>query len=155
MDLLKQALVYAVLIAVLYGGVIGVRHFSHVQVPNGFGDIIGFEEFASYSVDRTVTEPQLRSGDAVCYYIDGREERGLCFAWIVGLPGDDIGLSQGLPLRNGKPDGRGDRIELPDMPGLRVPAHHVWVVSDHHYSDSFALGPIPTIAIYGRLAHMP
>jgi hypothetical protein len=155
MDLFKQALVYAILVAALYAGVIGVRHFAHVHVPSGFSDVNGMEEFSSYGVDRTVTMAQLRSGDAVCYYVDGREERGLCFAWIVGLPGDEIGVSQGATLLNGKPDSHGDHLDLPDIAGLRIPAHHLWLVSDHHYNDSYALGPVPVIAIYGRLAHMP
>jgi hypothetical protein len=155
MDLLKQAALYAILVAMLYGVVIGVRHFARVQVPSGFSDISGLEEFTSFSVDRTVTAAQLRAGDAVCYYIDQREERGLCFAWIVGLPGDEVGVAQGATLLNGKQAPHGEHLDLPDMAGVRVPAHHLWVVSDHHLNDSFALGPIPAIAVYGRLAHMP
>jgi hypothetical protein len=155
MDLLKQAMIYALLIALLYALVIGVRHFAHVHVPSGFSDISGLEEFSSYGVDRTVTLAQLRPGDAVCYYVDGREEASLCFGWIIALPGDEVGVSQGLPLLNGKPESHGDKLDSPDLSGVRIPAHHVWVVSDHHYSDSFALGPIPAIAIYGRLAHLP
>jgi len=155
MEFLKQALVYAILVAVLYALVIAVRHFAHVHVPSGFNDISGLEEFTSYGVDRTVTLAQLRPGDAVCYYIDGREEHSLCFAWVVGLPGDEVGVSQGTTLLNGKPTSYGDRLALPDLAGVRIPAHHLWVVSDHHYSDSFAIGPLPAIAIYGRLAHIP
>ncbi len=67
----------------------------------------------------------------------------MCFAWIVGLPGDEIGVSQGGTLVNGKPDSHGDHLDLPDLAGMRIPAHHLWLVSDHHYSDSYALGADP------------
>ncbi len=155
MDLVRQLVVYAVLVAVLYAVVIAVRHFAHVQVPNSFSDIAGLEEFTSFSVDRTVTPAQLRVGDAVCYYIDNRDDHALCFGWIAGLSGDEIGVAQGAALVNGKSNAHGDHLDLPDLPGIRVPAHHVWVVSDRHASDSFAVGPLPVAAIYGRLAHMP
>lgn len=155
MDTLKQVVLYAILIAIFYGIVIGVKRYSHVHVPAGYGDINNLEEFASFRVDKTVTFPQLRVDDPICYRLDGSDDHAVTFGWVAALPGDDVSVAKGTLLINGMPDPKCGRLTLPDISAFRVPAQHVWVISDHHQADSFAVGPLPAMAITGRLAHLP
>ena len=56
---------------------------------------------------------------------------------------------------NGKPASRGSDTRQPDAGPLRVPANHVFVLSDNHQLDSLAAGPIPAAALRGRLGSLP
>ena len=155
MDTLKQALLYAILIGVFWAVVVGIKRFSHVHVPAGYNDVSNLEEFAYFRVDRTVTLPQLHVDDPICYRIDSSEDHAVNFGWIAALPGDDLAVVHGAVMVNGTACARCGRMTLPDIASLRIPAHHVWVVTDQHIADSFAIGPIPEQAIQGRLASLP
>jgi hypothetical protein len=155
MDFLKQLIAYAILIALFWAGVVVVRMMSRAHVPSGYTDINGMQEFTSYRVDRNVTITQFQPGDALCYRISDQEEGQTTFGWVAGLPGDAVAISKGQLLVNGKPCERGDKILLPDCGPIQVPAKHLFVVSDRHERDSTARGPIPAIAIHGRLGALP
>jgi hypothetical protein len=155
METVKQALLYAIMIAAFYASVIAVKKYAHVHVPAGYSDINSVEDFTSYRLDKTITFPLLRVDDPVCYALDQSEDRAVTFGWVAALPGDDVAISKGAILINGVPTPKYSALGLPDTSAFRVPAQHVWVVSDHHQADSFAVGPIPAMAIHGRLAHLP
>ncbi len=155
MDFLKQLLGYALLVAFFWGTVVVVKKLSRVQVPNGYNDINGLAEYTSYRVDETVTLRQYRAGDPVCYRMGSDSDHAVTFAWIAGLPGDEIAITQGVLTVNGKPAGRGSETRQPDAGPLRVPANHVFVLSDNHQQDSLAAGPIPAAALRGRLGSLP
>ena len=155
MDFLKQLLGYALLVAIFWGTVVLVKKISRVQVPNGYADINGLTEYTSYRLDETVTLRQYRTGDPVCYRMGNDSDRAVTFAWIAGLPGDEVAIAQGILTVNGKPVGRGSETQSPNAGPLRVPANHVYVVSDNHQQDSVAAGPIPLAALRGRLGSLP
>lgn len=155
MDFLKQLLWYALIVGIFWGTVVVVKKISRVQVPSGYNDVNGLSEYTSYRIDETVTLRGYRTGDPVCYRLGNDADRAVTFAWIAGLPGDEIAIAQGVLTVNGKPAGRGAETQLPNAGPLRVPANHVYVVSDNHQQDSLAAGPIPTAALRGRLGALP
>lgn len=155
MDFLKQLLTYAILAAVFWGTVVAVKKMSRVQVPSGYTDVNGLTEYTSYRVDETVTLRQYRSGDPVCYRLGANDDRAINFAWIAGLPGDEIAIAKGTLTVNGAAFSRGIEIMQSDAGPLRVPANHVYVVSDNHQQDSLTAGPIPAAALRGRLGSLP
>ena len=155
MDFLKQLVAYSILIALIWGGIVVVRMLSRAHVPSGYSDINGLMEFTSYRVDRNVTINQFKAGDAICYRISDQEDGQTTFAWVAGLPGDAITVSKGQVLINGKPCDHGEKSLLPDCGPIQVPAKHLYVISDRHERDSLARGPIPAIAINGRLGALP
>lgn len=155
MDFLKQLIGYALLVALFWGTVVGVKKLSRVQAPTGYTDINGLAEYTSYRIDETVTLRQYRGGDPVCYRLGSDADRAVTFGWIAGLPGDEIAIKQGAVLVNGKPAGRGSDTRQPDAGPLRVPSNHVFVLSDNHMQDSLAVGPIPAVALRGRMGSLP
>jgi hypothetical protein len=155
MDFLKQLLGYALLVALFWGTVVVVKKMSRVQVPSGYSDVAGLAEYTSYRVDETVTLRQYRAGDPVCYRLGNDADRAVTFAWIAGLPGDEIAIAHNVVTVNGKPAGHGSDVQRPDAGPLRVPANHVYVLSDSHQLDSVAYGPIPAVGLRGRLGSLP
>jgi hypothetical protein len=156
MDFLKQAIMYIVLAAAFWGTIAVVKALSRVQVPSGYSDVDNLEEYASYRVDRNVGIRQLRAGDPISYRLGKAHDHEVYFGWVAGVPGDDVAIAKGEVTVNGKAVGHGDKLaSAPDCGPLRVPANHVFVVSDHHDSDSLACGPIPAVAIHGRLGSLP
>ncbi len=156
MDFLRQMIIYALLVAAFWGTIAVVKAMSRVQVPSGYSDVNNLEEFTSYRVDRNVGLRQLHAGDAISYRLGKDREHEVYFGWVAGLPGDDVAVVKGELTINGKSTGHGDALtSQPNCAPLRVPANHVFVVSEHHEYDSIAYGPIPAVAIHGRLGSFP
>jgi hypothetical protein len=155
MDFLRQMFFYAVLIAMFWGTVILVPKLSRFQVPSGYSDVYNLTEYKSYRVDRTISLSRLQPDDAVCFRVGKTPETEINFGWIAALPGDEVEVKAGELLVNGKACKRGGNIILPDCGPLRIPANHFFVVTDCHQYDSVARGPLPAIALYGRVGDFP
>ena len=155
MDVLRQAILYLVLVAAFWGGVLAMKSLSRVQVPSGYADVDKLSEFTSYRMDQTVTMAAWRSGDAACWRLGPDEERAVNFGWVAALPGDQVQVRDGHLQVNGQAFPQGELILLPDCGPLRVPDRHLFLISDHHQGDSIAHGPLPISAMRGRLGSLP
>jgi Signal peptidase, peptidase S26 len=155
MDFLRPALMYVILIAAFYGGVLAMKALSRVQVPSGYTDVENLEEYTSYRTDQTVAFSAWKPGDALCWRLGPEAEQAVNFGWVAGLPGDRVQVREGHLEVNGQRSSRGKQIMLPDCGPIRVPAQHLFVINDNHYGDSIAVGPLPSSALRGRLGSLP
>jgi len=155
MDVLRQAMLYVILVAAFYGVVLAMKALSRVQVPSGYSDVENLTEFTSYRVDQTVSFNAWRVGDAACWRLGPDDDRAVNFGWIAALPGDQVQVREGQLEVNGKPFQRGNQLLLPDCGPVRVPDLHLYVVNHRHQGDSLAYGPLPVSALRGRLATLP
>ncbi len=155
MDVLRQAIWYAVLIIAFYGVVLAMKSLSRVQVPSGYSDVENLEEFTSYRVDQTVSFNAWKPGDALCWRLGPSDEQAVNFGWVAALPGDRVQIREGHLEVNGQRSPKGAQIQLPDCGPVRIPAQHLFVINDRHQGDSVAVGPLPSSAIRGRLGSLP
>jgi hypothetical protein len=156
MDVLRQAMLYVILVAAFYGSVLAMKALSRVQVPLGYTDVHDLAEFTSYRVDQTVSFGAWRPGDAACWRLGPEDDDAVNFGWVAALPGDQVQVREGHLEVNGKPVQRGgEEIRLPDCGPIRVPDLHLYLVSDRHQRDSLAYGPLPASALRGRLDALP
>ncbi len=155
MDVLRQAMLYVVLVGLFWGSVLAMKSLSRVQVPSGYSDVDKLSEFSSYRMDQTVTLEAWHPGDAACWRLGPDEERAVNLGWIAALPGDLVQVRAGRLQVNGQACPQGDLILLPDCGPIRVPARHLFVISDRHQGDSIAHGPLPASALRGRLGSLP
>lgn len=156
MGWIREYLLYAFLIAVVYATVTLVPRFaSTVQVPPDWSDIEGLDNFATKGIDSRLPFSELRRDDPVCFRLGEQEDRATNFGWIAALPGDLVLIEQGKLLVNGQANNRGMTMHAPRMGPLRVPADHVFLVSSFHQHDSTVNGPLPASAIRGRLKALP
>ncbi len=155
MDILRQAMMYVILVAVFYGAVLAMKALSRVQVPSGYTDVENLKEFTSYRLDQTVAFGAWKPGDALCWRLGPEEEQAVNFGWVVGLPGDRVQVREGTLEVNGQRSPKGKHILLPDCGPIRVPAQHLFVINDGHLSDSIAVGPLPSSALRGRIGSLP
>lgn len=155
MDFLRQVFFYAVLIAMFWGTVILVPKMARFQVPSGYSDVYNLAEYKSYRVDRSIPLSRLQPGDAVCFRVGKSPDTKINFGWIAALPGDEVEVKVGELLVNGKACKHGGSINLPDCGPVRIPVNYFFVVTDLHQYDSIARGPLPAIALYGRVGEFP
>lgn len=148
-------MLYVVLIAAFWGGVLAMKSFSRVQVPSGYSDVDKLSEFTSYRMDQTVAFDAWRPGDAACWRLGPDEERAVNLGWIAALPGDLVQVRDGRLQVNGQVCPQGEVIPLPDCGPIRIPDRHLFVISDRHQGDSIARGPLPASALRGRLGSLP
>lgn len=152
MELIKQIALYAVLLFVFWGTIVLVRAVYRYQVPSGYGDVNNLEEYTSYRVDKRYTIDTVKRGDPVCYRISKDRDHEVNFGWVAALPGDDVTIAAGDVLVNGKPLEHGSKISsIPDCGPLHIPANYFYVVNDGHQTDSTSRGPLPAIALHGRI----
>lgn len=114
-------------------------------------------------------DPTVHEGDWVLVRPGKREiNRGdlIVFQWedidsaaakrVIGIPGDRIAIQAGQVYINEKPlDEPYVHRKKPkeEMPPIRVPAGHVFVLGDHRSEsdDSRLFGPVPQDQIQGRI----
>jgi hypothetical protein len=155
MDVIKHYLSYAVLIAIFWAAVIIVPKCSRVTVPENYNDIAGMEPYTGYTLDTSVTLAQLRRDDAICFRLGASDDKRINFGWIAALPGDQVSIVAGFVHVNGEKAKRGGEVNLPSLQPLVVPANFLYVISESHQFDSVAEGPLPAIALRGRIEHLP
>jgi hypothetical protein len=155
MDWLKQMTIYAIIVATLWVGIVYLPRYRRVAVSSDYSnEILGIDMVKDYPLDETATLATLQHGDAICYRLARDGELAVRLGWIAGLPGDVIATNaEGKITINGK-------ISTRTMPGppygpLLVPAGHFMVVTDGHGFDSLARGPLPAIALRGRIGVLP
>ena len=146
---------YVLLVAAFYGVVLAMKAMSRVQVPSGYSDVEGLEEYTSYRLDQTVAFTAWKPGDALCWRLGPDVDRAVNLGWVAALPGDRVQVREGQLEVNGQRHEKGDLIRLPDCGPVRVPDRHLFVINDRHQGDSIAVGPLPASAIRGRLGSLP
>ena len=158
MEFVKQLAIYAILIITLWAAVVYLPRFRSLTIPSGNGEISGAEELKSYPLDVTVTIPRLHHGDVVSYRLGDESDDVVHLAWVAGLPGDRIAVAGGKLVVNDKPFAHLERPfsgavggALPSCGPLTVPADHLFLVNSEGRNDSLARGPLPSIALRGRL----
>lgn len=154
MDLLKQLLVYAVLVVVIYVGVLLLQRIAvRVSLPSNFTEmpVQDADHYPTFHLTQLGLS-QLRHGDIVCYDTpvtpNGDDHS---FGYIVALPGDTFGISGGAVAINGTPDARFHVVPCADCPPLPVPAGHVMILTLGHQTDSLVRGPLPASVVRGRV----
>ncbi|MBA3708032.1 MAG: hypothetical protein H0W83_04315 [Planctomycetes bacterium] len=158
MDVLKQLLTYAFLLALVWAGITYLPRLSRVQLSVDYSEINvpGVEEYKSYSLDRAATIPMLRHGDAVCYRIaKGDDAMANGFGYVAGVPGDLVQITKGKVVVNGEVNRFSGDTLLAEVGPLIIPENHVYVVTTHHNTDSVARGPLPAAALRGRVGDFP
>lgn len=155
MEVLRQAMMYVILVAAFYGVVLAMKALSRVQVPSGYTDVENLAEYTSYRLDQTVAFSAWKPGDALCWRLGPEAEQAVNFGWVAGLPGDRVQVRDGHLEVNGQRNSRGEQIQLPDCGPIRVPAQHLFVINDLHQGDSIAVGPLPSSALRGRMGSLP
>jgi len=159
MEFLKQMAIYAILIAAIWAAVVYLPRFRTLVVPAGNTEITGTEELKSYPLDITVTVPRLRLDDVVTYRLGDETSDIVRLAWVAGLPGDRIAIDPaGKLLVNDKPSARSPVLysraigtAMPACGPLTVPADHFFVINTEGTTDSLGHGPLPAIALRGRV----
>jgi len=151
MDVIKQWLTYAAMIAVVWGVLWLTPQCTRVHAATDFDDVDGIEMGKTWSLDKRATPALLKTGDAVCWRLGTDAELQVQLGWVAGVPGDRIAVVKGEVTVNGKAVAHGYKIEDVELPTVVVPADHVYVVSSGHKYDSVAYGPLPAVAIRGRL----
>lgn len=155
MDVLRQAMMYVILVAAFYGVVLAMKALSRVQVPSGYTDVENLAEYTSYRLDQTVSFNAWKPGDALCWRLGPEADRAVNFGWVAALPGDRVQIRDGHLEVNGQRNPKGESIRLPDCGPVRVPDRHLFVINDRHQGDSIAVGPLPASALRGRLDSLP
>jgi hypothetical protein len=154
MDVLKQLLTYAVILALIWAGLTYLPKLARAQMSVDYRDIDvpGVEEYKSYAIDRAVSIPNLRVGDVVCYRAgQGEDAQSNGFGYVAGLPGDSIRVEKGTVQVNGTASKFSGPTNLPDAGPLMVPVNHVYVITSNHVTDSLVKGPLSAAALRGRL----
>ena len=159
MDQLKQLVIYAILICLLWAAVVYLPRFRSITIPGGNGEITGAEQLKSYSLDITVTVPRLRQGDVVSYRLGDESDDVVHLAWVAGLPGDRIAVdATGKLSVNDKPFTQVERLQarklgatFPSCGPMTVPADHLYLINNEGLNDSLGRGPLPAIALRGRV----
>lgn len=159
MEFIKQAAIYAILILALWAAIVYLPRFRSVTVPGGNMEVTGAVELESYPLDVTVTLPRLNQGDVVSYRLGDEGEDVVHLAWVAGLPGDRVAVDPaGRLMVNDKPFAQVPRahsralgVTLPACGPLTVPADHLFLVNNDGQDDSIGRGPLPAIALRGRV----
>ncbi len=160
MDLLKQLLVYVVLIVAIWlAATFLLPLLSRASMAPDYSeiDVPDVEHYKTYSLEQNVPVRQLSQGQAVCYRLTkGESTNGNGFGYVAAIPGDTVEIVGGQLLVNGSPYKRsGPLASHPDEGRLVVPENHVYVVTTAHSTDSVARGPMPAAALRGRIAEFP
>ncbi|EGK09940.1 signal peptidase I [Desmospora sp. 8437] len=135
--------------------------------------LIGFLLFASvfdlYQAEGHSMDPTVHEGDWVMVRPGKREvNRGdlIVFRWegidsaaakrVIGIPGDRVAIQAGQVYINEKPLDEPyvhRKKPIEDMPPIRVPEEHVFVLGDHRSKsdDSRLFGPVPLDNIKGHV----
>lgn len=159
MEFIKQIVIYAILIAVLWAAIVFLPGFRRLTVPGGNTEITGAKELEDYPLDLTVTVARLRQGDVVSYRLGDEGDTVVHLAWVAGLPGDRIAVDASGKLSvNDKPFtqvehlyARGLGAMLPACGPMIVPADHLYLLNSEGQNDSLGRGPLPAIALRGRV----
>lgn len=152
MEHLKQAIIYAILIALVWVGIAIVPQFRKVVVPAGFDELPGLEELKDYPLDTTIGINRLVVGDTVSYRLGDEGDDVVRLGWVAGLPGDRVGVdADGWWTINGKRFERAANTPLPPCHAVPVPADHFMVLTRTHLTDSLKNGPLPATALRGRV----
>jgi hypothetical protein len=157
LDTIKSLAIYALLLALVLGCAWMVpRFFTTVAIPAGYVEIDGLQELSSKRIDKTAKIGDYGRGQGVCYRLGSDASEDARFAWVAGVPGDEIAMRDGKLLVNGDvfKQAPADPL-LPNGGPAVVPAGHLFVVTNTHESDSFRNGPIPAAALHGRIAEFP
>jgi hypothetical protein len=157
MDTIKNLIIYAVLIVLLWVAVVVIRRYAvRVQVPADYIEvqIPDVEHYPTYALSH-LPFSAYSHGDAVAYRTPENSQHGTAFGWVLALPGDTVSISDGTLSVNGKPDIRFTSLGRPDLPPLPIPANFAFVVTSAHLTDSLVRGPLPAVAILGRLENFP
>ena len=159
MEFIKQLVIYAILIAALWAAIVFLPSFRRVAVPAGNSEIPNARELESYPLDTSVTLARLRQGDVVSYRLGEEGDTVVHLAWVAGLPGDRVAVDASGKLSvNDKPftqvetaNARALGATLPACGPLTVPADHLFLLNSEGQNDSLAHGPLPAIALRGRV----
>lgn len=102
-----------------------------------------------------------KRGDIVVFHTDLKDDRGrdkYLIKRIIGLPGDTIGISDGIVYRNGselKEDYTMDGLTAGDMEEVTVPEGHIFVMGDNRNrsmdSRDPSIGCVSTGEILGKV----
>lgn len=153
---LKQLAFYGIAIAVAWAVIVYIPRFKRVAVPSDYSEISGIETVTDYALDASATLATLSLGDGISYQLADDGEHSVRLGWIAGLPGDLL-LSDatGKLLVNGQAVAHGGTLPGPPFGPLVIPAGHFVVVTDTHLSDSLNFGPLPEIALRGKIGTLP
>ncbi len=156
----RAILGYMVLMAAVWAAMHFTPAFTMVKREYGYRDMANIGDDERIRVDATIPFENLRRGDLIALHVPakgGIEAGDAAFARIAGLPGDRVGIRNGLLLINDLEPGDGMNAprSSPDRPEIRVPRDHLFVVSSEHRFDSFAFGPVPRVAVIGHSRRNP
>jgi hypothetical protein len=156
MDIIRHYASYAAIIAVFWLAVFLVPKCSRVSVPPDYYEIDGLEGYRSYRLDESVTVRQLVTGDGICFQLGTASDRRTYFGWVAGKAGDEVAISNGEVQVNGTVVQKVTKMTgVPNCPPIRIPDNHFFVLSNAHANDSLVNGPLPAIALRGRIGELP
>jgi len=156
LEWLKQLVFYSIAIAAVWAAIVYIPRFKRVAVSGEYTEITGIDTVKDYPLDATATLATLNHGDGICYQLADDGDMSVRLGWIAGLPGDLlVSDSKGKLTVNGKPVGHGEDIPGPPLGPLVVPSGHFVVVTDTHQTDSITNGPLPAIALKGKIGDIP
>jgi signal peptidase I len=76
---------------------------------------------------------------------------------VIALPGDTLEIKEGIVHVNGTAikEASGVRPDKASLPPITIPDHHCYVLGDNRANsrDSRHLGPVPMIALVGKVIH--
>jgi signal peptidase I len=150
--LLRTLGIYAAVIIALSWGIAQIPRCSRAVANHDYRDVTAVPAFEGRWYDGTVTIEQLRRDDLIVFTRGTEQSVRYLFAYVGGLPGDQVEVRDGNLLINGRSVERGALgKQNPDRLPFIVPAGHVYILSDAHIHDSIAHGPLPRAALLGRV----
>jgi hypothetical protein len=156
MDIIRHYASYAAIIAIFWLAVFLVPKCSRVSVPPDYYEIDGIEGYRSYRLDESITVRQLDTGDGICYQLGTASDRRTYFGWVAGKAGDEVAINDGMVKVNGTDVLKVHKMpNVPNCPPVLIPDNHFFVLSNAHANDSIVHGPLPAIALRGRIGELP
>ncbi len=155
MSWIRPLLSYALTLAVITALVLIVPRFLRLQVPAGGADIARLEPGTGLNADCGFPFARLAAGDPIAFRTGGAADGDLGVGWVAAVAGDEVAVTGGRVQVGGRPAANGAAVTLADRAPVVVPAGCVFVLSDHHRSDSLALGFIPAAAYRAKLTALP
>jgi hypothetical protein len=120
--------------------------------PEDHRELGSINQYEDLHLDSTITVERFQIGDVACFYPEMNNPDRQGFAYVLGKPGDVIGVRGGKFTRNGSVmDEHYHPGRLQNLAAIVVPDGHLYLAFTRHRADSTVFGPKPAGVIRGKI----